>query len=108
MAVKRTPPKCPKCGEYFDGKYWHPETFFCGDTFIGWDYEGHICRLGTKYFIERTDTHQWWTESNQWTTDPMGAMIFIQRDIAKKYLENSLIIPPRINCEITEHEFVGK
>lgn len=105
MAVFRQSPKCPKCGCLIKSKHWQPETFFCGDTFIGWDWKGHICRLGEKFFIERSDNNQWWADG-KWTIDPMEAMIFIQREAAEEYLKNSLTIPPRIECVITEHIFI--
>lgn len=105
MAVYREPPKCPKCGESIKGKYWQPETFFCGDTFQGWDWSGHICRLGTKYFIERTDTNQWWVRGG-WTNDPMSAMMWNEKQQAEDYLKMSTDIPPRLECIVTEHEFV--
>ncbi len=107
MAVYREAPKCPKCGGNIKGKYWQPKVVFAGDTFRGWDFEGHVCRVGTKYFIERTDTHQWWSDQS-WTTDPMSAMIFSTKDKAENYLKDSLDIPPRIPCEVTEHEFVNE
>lgn len=105
MAVHRTPPKCPKCGEHINGKYWQPETFFCGDTFQGWDWAGHVCRLGTKYFIERTDTNEWWIIGG-WTKDPMKAMMWTYKNEAETYLKMSTDIPPRLDCIVTEHEFV--
>lgn len=47
MAVYRTNPKCHKCGGKIHGKYVHLPTIspnnYVGDTFIGWDYEGHKC-----------------------------------------------------------------
>lgn len=49
MAVHRTNPKCHKCGGKIHGKYIHLPTVsynypsYVGDTFIGWDFEGHKC-----------------------------------------------------------------
>lgn len=110
MAVWRKAPKCTRCGEEIKGKYWEPEVFFCGDTFIGWDYAGHVCRLGKRYFIERMDTREWWTGLKylEWTVDPTVAMVFVERKEAEKYLAENLRIAPRIECTVTEHEFVGK
>jgi len=114
MAVYRTAPKCPECGEKIKGKYWQPEVFFCGDTFTGWDWARHRCRLGIKYFIERTDTHEWYYDNMHdnvfertigWTSSPIMAMMFDTKEDAEKYLLESFI-PPRIIVEITEHEFV--
>jgi len=106
MAVYRTAPKCPKCGEYISGKYWQPEVFFCGDTFTGWDWDGHVCRLGTKYFIERKDTNQWWVAFTTWTNDPMQATMFNTRQEAEEFLKTTTDISARIEATVTEHEFV--
>lgn len=115
MAVHRTAPKCPKCGEDISGKHWQPETFFCGDTFTGWDWANHRCRLGIKYFIERTDTHQWWWEDQTdnynerscgWTNNPQDAVMFDTNELAESYLKESSAIPSRVECIVTEHEFV--
>jgi len=105
MAVYRKAPTCPECGETIKGKHYEPQTFFCGDTFRGWDWDNHVCRLGTKYFIERTDTIQWWIKGG-WTNDPMAAMMWSTKKEAENYLLESIEIPPRIPCYITEHEFV--
>jgi len=114
MAVYRKAPKCPKCGESYGAIHWEPEVFFCGDTFIRWDREGHVCRLGIRYFIERMDTRQWfWTNGDKrinertsgWTDAPGKAKMFVTKDEAEEYLKNSWI-PPRIECQVTEHEFV--
>lgn len=50
MAVYRESPKCPQCGEPIYGKYrdeshLHFTQRTIGDTFIGWDWEGHKCRV---------------------------------------------------------------
>ncbi len=75
MALYRENPTCSKCGVEIKGKYSQPAIPFAGDTFYGWDWEGHVCRLGTKYFIERTDESKWWTGSN-WTSVPIEAMLW--------------------------------
>lgn len=46
MAVHRKNPKCHKCGGKIHGKYIHLPTMspnYVGDTFLGWDFEGHKC-----------------------------------------------------------------
>lgn len=106
MALYRETPNCPKCGGRIKGVYSNRGYNFVGDTFQRWDYNGHVCRLGTKYFIERTDTHLWWVKGG-WTNDPMSAMIFETREKGEIYLTNSFDIPPRLECTVTEHEFVG-
>ncbi len=42
----RKVPKCSGCGEEIKGihKKNNPHNPFIGDTFIGWDYEGHRCK----------------------------------------------------------------
>lgn len=102
MALYRRPPSCPECGETIKGRYRDMGAHFVGDTFAGWDWQNHRCRLGTKYFIERSDTNEWWP----WTNDPMKALMFDTRAEAEKYLTESTKISARINCTVTEHEFV--
>ena len=56
MAVQRTSPKCPTCGEPINGKYKdesHLSVFqrTIGDTFIGWDWAGHKCPEKTETII---------------------------------------------------------
>lgn len=62
MAVNRSheQPKCFKCGELIDGKYrdqsdvnW--DRMFVGDTFQGWDFEGHHkeCKGSMNDFLSR-------------------------------------------------------
>lgn len=108
MARYRKNPICPKCGVAIEGKYWKPASGigFAGDTFEGWDWRGHVCRIGIKYFIERTDENKWWTGSD-WTNDPIKAMLWNDESEAKKHLTESMLISPRIPCGITEHEFVS-
>jgi len=101
----RKAPRCHNCGEPYKAKHWSPSTFFVGDTFTGWDIDGHVCRIGIRYFIERTDTHLWWFKGG-WTDDPMVAMIWVDKNKAEDYLKESLEIPPRLPCEVTEHEFL--
>lgn len=98
-------PTCAKCGKKISGWYAN-RPGFVGDTFLGWDYEGHKCRLGIKYFIERMDIHQWWMGPGTWTNDPMSARMFDTRVLAEEYLKMSTLIPPRLECQVTEHEFV--
>jgi len=43
MAVFRTAPKCPKCGEEYAGIYRKNDGSFIGDDFIKWDIESHVC-----------------------------------------------------------------
>lgn len=105
MAIHRTNPKCPNCGGEIKGKYFKPKTPFAGDTFIEWDWEGHTCKVGIKYFIERTDNNRWWS-SNGWTNDTQKAMVFDSSEEAEEYLKESTEISARIACAVTEHEFV--
>ena len=106
MAVYRKAPQCPKCGIEIQGKYYRPEVFFAGDTFTGWDFEGHVCRLGTKYFIERIDTHLWWQGFGVWSNSPTAAMMWNTKEEAEEFLKMSLEIPSRLECIVTEHEFI--
>lgn len=103
--VYREAPRCHKCGAGINGRYFIPPEIFVGDTFLGWDYEGHRCRVGTKWFIERLDTREWWVKL-RWTRDPMSAMMFDSSIEAEVFLAESVEIPARINCIVTEHEFV--
>jgi hypothetical protein len=105
--VYREAPICEKCGMDIQGMYRQPHVVFAGDTFIGWDYAGHICRLGTKHFIERTDTNLWWQGHGVWTSSPTAAMIWDTKVEAEEYLKMSLDIPPRLDCIVTEHEFIA-
>lgn len=110
MAVARTAPKCPKCGESYGGIYRDQSNVpimhrLIGDTFIRWDISGHICRLGIRYFIERIDTQQWYMKRG-WTNDPMKAKVFTVKDVAEEFLKMSTDIPSRLECQVTEHEFV--
>lgn len=48
MALARGAPRCFKCGEHYKGKYTDQSDTtvhlqLIGDTFIGWDIEGHTC-----------------------------------------------------------------
>jgi len=103
----RKAPKCPKCGEAYKAVHWQPNTatLFVGDTFVRWDRETHICRLGTLFFIERTDNENWFSKHG-WTPDPMKALAFKTKEGAETYLKMSLDIPARLDCIVTEHEFV--
>jgi hypothetical protein len=110
MAIARRPPTCPKCGEPYRGIYKDQSNVpmmhrLIGDTFIRWDTSGHICRIGTLYFIERTDNQNWYTKRG-WTVDPMKALAFKTKEGAENYLKMSTDIPARLNCTVTEHEFV--
>jgi hypothetical protein len=107
MAVYRKPPKCAECGMDIQGKYYRPEVFFAGDTFIAWDYSGHVCRLGTKYFVERTDSNLWWQGQGVWTNNPDAVMIWDTREEAEEYLKTTTEISARLECIITEHEFLN-
>ena len=115
MAVYRKAPKCSKCGEEINGKYWQPEVFFCGDTFTGWDWAGHRCRLGTKYFIERTDDHRWYWDNGEktqnertigFTNNPMTAKMFDSKEEADIFLKEKLPVF-RFDLEVTEHLFAS-
>jgi hypothetical protein len=106
MALYRRPPTCPECGEEIRGKYTQHQTFFVGDTFQKWDWENHKCRLGTKYFIERMDTHNWWVTLSLWTNDPMKATMFDTKEEAEEFLKTTNHISARIDAQVTEHEFV--
>jgi hypothetical protein len=53
MAVHRIPPKCPKCkqpikGIYRDESHLPPYQKTIGDTFLRWDFEGHVCKQEIK------------------------------------------------------------
>lgn len=106
MSIARTAQKCPKCGESYKGIYADRGKNFVGDTFIRWDKENHICRLGILYFIERIDNNQWFGSRGFWTNDPMKAKAFKQKESAEDYLKMSLDIPPRLHCIVSEHEFI--
>jgi len=41
--IYRNPPKCDNCGMEIEGIYDRQPEGFCGDTFIMWDWTGHIC-----------------------------------------------------------------
>jgi len=48
MALFREPQTCFKCGGTLEGKYQDQSHLpapmqLIGDTFLGWDYEGHTC-----------------------------------------------------------------
>ena len=110
MAVARTAPKCPKCGQDIGAIYRDQSNVpimhrLIGDTFIRWDFEGHVCKVGIKYFIERMDTRQWYMKRG-WTIDPLRAKLFNTKESAEEFLKMALDIPARLNCEVTEHEFV--
>lgn len=110
MAIARRAPKCKKCGESYRGIYRDQSNIpimhrLIGDTFIRWDIEGHVCRLGIRYFIERMDLRTWYMKRG-WTADPMKAKCFKTRVEAEEFLKMSLDIPSRLTCEVTEHEFV--
>lgn len=110
MAVYRKAPTCPECGEQIRGKYLDQSDTpimhrIIGDTFRGWDWANHRCRLGTKYFIERMDTHQWFARKS-WTSDPMIAKMFDTKENAEEFLKNTTDISARIDAQVTEHEFV--
>lgn len=119
MAIARRPPTCPKCGETIKGIFKDQSNVpimhrLIGDTFIRWNWEGHMCRLGTLYFIERTDTQQWAALKGVllfgtvgWTVDPMKAIAFKTKKGAETYLKMALNIPARLECVVTEHEFVS-
>lgn len=77
-----------------------------GDTFLGWDYSGHVCRLGVRYFIERMDTNQWYAGRGRWSDDPHKCKVWVKKQAAEEYLKMSTIIPARLECQVTEHEFV--
>jgi len=55
MAVYRVAPKCPICGEEYEGIY--NETLasqgFIGDTFIMWDTERHVCKSDENHVLDR-------------------------------------------------------
>lgn len=102
----RIAPTCPECGEQIKAKHYQTQTFVAGDTFSHWDWKSHKCRIGIKYFIERTDTNYWWYALTAFTNDPMAATMFDTREEAEKFLKESNVIPARLDCIVTEHEFV--
>ena len=53
MAVYREPIRCLGCGEPLDAihkdyKNYPPYAIPYGDSFIGWDYDGHKCKYWKK------------------------------------------------------------
>jgi hypothetical protein len=44
MAIMRQAPVCQKCGEDIKGVYKNTSLGFVGDTFLYWNYEGHVCK----------------------------------------------------------------
>ncbi len=50
MAVMRQAPTCVKCGEEVKGVYKkvNKSFGFVGDTFLFWNYEGHVCKNEDK------------------------------------------------------------
>ena len=48
MAVHREAPSCPKCGEKIKG-IWKTVRDFVGDTFVKWDYSGHVCHIPEQF-----------------------------------------------------------
>lgn len=58
-----------------------------------------------RWFIERTDTQQWWT-GLEWTSDPHIAKGFSNPTDANDYIEyHNLTTATGCNIVITEHEF---
>lgn len=109
MAIARTAPKCPKCKQPYSGIYRDQSKLpimhrMVGDTFIRWDIEGHVCKVGIVYFIERMDTHHWYRKRG-WTSDPLKCKVFKTKKSAEEFLKMALYIPARLKCEVTEHIF---
>lgn len=105
MAVARKRPTCPKCGEPAKAVHADRGKYFVGDTFIRWDRQ-HVCRLGVRYFIERMDNHQWYAGKSKWTNDAHKCLIWEKKENAEIFLIESTMISARIECKVTEHEFV--
>ncbi len=108
--VYRKNPKCIFCGGKIKGVYKPTENFY-GDSFIKWDYENHVCRLGIVYFIERMDTHEWFT-GETYTNNPNDAMVFKTKELAEKFLkkwekEENFDGLSKLELVITEHEFLN-
>jgi hypothetical protein len=64
MAVNRENerPTCSKCGERINGRYRDQEDvnwdrMFVGDTFQGWDFEGHkkVCKGSVTDYLYRNE-----------------------------------------------------
>jgi hypothetical protein len=105
MAVFRQQEICKNCGQPYKAIHRKTQQLFVGDTFIRWDRDNHVCRIGTLFFIERTDTQNWYNKKG-WTIDPMKAVAFKTKQLADNYLKMSLDIPARLHCVVTEHYFV--
>lgn len=100
-------PTCSKCGEKIKPWFYDTETFVAGSpTFGGWDWKKHVCRIGIMYMIERKDNNHWFSENDTWTTDPMEARVFPNKEFAEVFLRDTNKISFRIECIVTEHEFV--
>lgn len=57
--LARTKPKCIKCGGEIYGKYDVPtDLTFIGDTFQGWDYEGHKCIMEEQEEIPKQEQNE--------------------------------------------------
>lgn len=50
MAVLRDAPVCTECGREIGAVFSEqtPNNLFVGDTFIRWDFEGHVCKKREK------------------------------------------------------------
>lgn len=116
MAVARTAPKCFICGESYHGIYANRGRTFVGDSFVGWDIDGHKCdRSGLVYFCERQDTHEWYGALSTRTRDPLKARFWKDKDVADAWLrrnngdifdgEGRIVGTIYGDCEITEHIF---
>jgi hypothetical protein len=53
MAVFREAPKCPICGEEYEGIYRGNLDNIVGDNFIMWDTERHVCKSDENHVLTR-------------------------------------------------------
>jgi len=75
------------------------------------------------YFIERTDTHEWYYLNRtpvegiyahdfnielfpSWTRDPLQAQRFELKEHVEAFMKYDTVFDKKIKCIITEHEFI--